>query len=127
MAPLRASVGLRRGGSRGSAWWPQNRHGPRCFQAGRPDPTASRESEPVSSPPVLDRSLLDEGVAVTEEEAFAAARHLAREEGILAGISSGAALHAALRVAGRRESEGRPIVVILPDTGERYLSTGLFG
>ena len=78
-------------------------------------------------PPVLDRSLLDEVVAVTEEEAFAAARRLAREEGILGGISSGAALHAALRVAGRRESEGRLIVVILPDTGERYLSTGLFG
>jgi len=78
-------------------------------------------------PPVLDRSVVDEIVTVTEEEAERAARRLAREEGILAGISSGAAVAAALRVAVRPDCAGKTIVVVLPDTGERYLSTGLFG
>lgn len=78
-------------------------------------------------PPVLDRSAIDEVVAVTDEEAAEAARLLARTEGILAGISSGAALAAALRVAGRAGFREKLIVVLLPDTGERYLSTGLFG
>ncbi len=78
-------------------------------------------------PPVLDRSAIDEVVTVTDEEAAEAARRLARTEGILAGISSGAALAAALRVAGRPKSREKLIVVLLPDTGERYLSTGLFG
>jgi cysteine synthase A len=78
-------------------------------------------------PPILNRSVLDEVVAVTEDDAFACARRLAREEGILCGISSGAALAAALAVARRPESAGRLIVVMLPDSGERYLSTPLFG
>ena len=77
-------------------------------------------------PGVLDRSAYDEVLAVTNESAFAGARRLAREEGILAGISSGAALDAALRVAARPESAGKMLVVLLPDTGERYLSTPLF-
>lgn len=77
-------------------------------------------------PKVLDRSLLDEVIPVRHEDAFATARRLARLEGILAGISSGAALWAALQVAARTESAGKLIVVILPDTGERYLSTPLF-
>jgi cysteine synthase A len=77
-------------------------------------------------PQVLNRALLDEVVAVTEDDAMAAARRLAREEGILAGISSGAALAAALQVARRPESAGKVIVVMLPDTGERYVSTPLF-
>ncbi|MFM7137292.1 MAG: cysteine synthase A [Planctomycetota bacterium] len=77
-------------------------------------------------PDVLDRSLVDEVLPVTNEEAFATARRLAREEGILAGISCGAAMHAALRVAARPESRGRTIVVILSDSGERYLSTGIY-
>ncbi len=78
-------------------------------------------------PPVLDRSVVDEILTVTEDEAEEVARRLAREEGILAGISSGAAVAAALRVAGRPEFAGKLVVVLLPDTGERYLSTGLFG
>jgi cysteine synthase A len=63
---------------------------------------------------------------VSEDDAFAAARRLAREEGILAGISSGAALVAGLTVAQRAESKGKVIVVMLPDTGERYVTTPLF-
>ena len=77
-------------------------------------------------PAVLDASLLDEILPVTEEEAYAAARLLARREGVLAGISSGAALHAAMEVAKRPENAGKTIVVLLPDTGDRYLSTPLF-
>jgi len=73
-------------------------------------------------PNVLRRDLVDEIVRVKNEDAFETARKLAREEGILAGISSGAALYAALEVAKRPESKGKTIVVILPDTGERYLS-----
>jgi len=77
-------------------------------------------------PEVLRRDLVDEIIQVKHEDAGKAARRLAREEGILAGISSGAALWAAVEVATRPESEGQLIVVVLPDTGERYLSTWLF-
>ena len=77
-------------------------------------------------PEVLRCDLIDEIIPVTNEDAFQTARRLAREEGILAGISSGAAAFAALQVAARPESRGKLIVVILPDTGERYLSTELF-
>ena len=77
-------------------------------------------------PDVLRVNLIDEVIQVTNEDAAVTARRLAREEGILAGISSGAAAFAALQVAARPENSGRLIVVILPDTGERYLSTGLF-
>jgi cysteine synthase A len=73
-------------------------------------------------PAVLQRDLVDEIVRVKNEDAFETARKLAKEEGILAGISSGAATYAALTVAARHESEGKMIVAILPDTGERYLS-----
>jgi cysteine synthase A len=76
-------------------------------------------------PAVLNRELIDEVVQVTDQDAFQVARELARNEGILAGISSGAALHAARVVAARPGQEGRLLVVILPDTGERYLSTAL--
>ncbi len=73
-------------------------------------------------PAVLQRDLVDEIVRVKNEDAFETARRLAKEEGILAGISSGAATYAALTVAARSENEGKMIVAILPDTGERYLS-----
>lgn len=77
-------------------------------------------------PETMDLSVCDEILQVTNEEAFEAGRELARAEGILAGISSGAALSAALRVAARPENRDRQIVVVLPDTGDRYLSTALF-
>jgi cysteine synthase A len=77
-------------------------------------------------PEVLNRAILDEVIPVSDEDAFACARRLAREEGIVAGVSSGAALHAALAVASRKEAAGKMIVVILADTGERYITTALF-
>lgn len=77
-------------------------------------------------PDVLRLDLVDEIIKVSGDNAAATARRLAKEEGILAGISSGAATYAALQVASREEMEGKMIVVILPDTGERYLSTDLF-
>jgi len=77
-------------------------------------------------PEVLDVDLIDEIVQVNEDEAYAMTRRLAREEGILAGISSGAAAHAAVTIALRPENDGRLIVVLLPDTGERYLSHPVF-
>ena len=77
-------------------------------------------------PAVLDVDVMDEVVTVTEAQAYEAGRLLARKEGILAGISSGAALHAAILVASRPENEGKTVVVLLPDTGDRYLSTPLF-
>ena len=77
-------------------------------------------------PGVLNTGIYDEFVQVTEDDAYAAARLLARREGILTGITSGAALHAALLEAEKSENEGKVIVALLPDTGERYLSTPLF-
>jgi cysteine synthase A len=77
-------------------------------------------------PEVLRMDLIDEVITVGDEDAKVMARRLAKEEGILAGISSGAAVWAAIRVAKRPENEGKLIVVVLPDTGERYLTTWLF-
>ena len=77
-------------------------------------------------PKVLDREVLDEILPVEAEDAYAAARELARTEGVLVGISSGAAAHAAMQLAKRPENAGKRIVVVLVDSGERYLSTKLF-
>ena len=77
-------------------------------------------------PDTLDRSVVDEVLTVADEAAFEGMRLLSRREGILAGISSGAAFSAALEVARREENAGKLVVALLPDTGERYLSTGLF-
>ncbi len=77
-------------------------------------------------PDNFDRSVVDEIIPVSNEEAFAAARELSAAEGLLVGITSGAALSAAIKVASREENAGKTIVVLLPDTGERYLSTELF-
>ncbi|MBQ4160158.1 MAG: cysteine synthase A, partial [Clostridia bacterium] len=77
-------------------------------------------------PTLLDRGIYDEIITVQTEEAFQAARNLVQTEGLLVGISSGAALHAAKLLADRPENKGKTIVALLPDTGERYLSTDLF-
>lgn len=77
-------------------------------------------------PEVLDTSIYDEVMTITDEEAYEYGREIARTEGVLVGISSGAALCAAVKAAGRPENKGKNIVVLLPDTGERYLSTAMF-
>ena len=77
-------------------------------------------------PEILDLSIVDEVVTVTTEEAYAAGRRLGREEGILCGISSGCALHVALELAKKEENKGKTIVVLLPDSGERYLTTPMY-
>ena len=77
-------------------------------------------------PEILDTSLLDAVIPVTTEQAYAAGRRMGREEGILAGISAGAALHAALELAKQEENAGKTIVALLPDSGERYLTTPMY-
>ena len=77
-------------------------------------------------PKILDRNLLDEVMDVSDEDAEKTARELARKEGLLVGISSGAAAFAAAAVAARPENKGKVVVALLPDTGERYLSTGIY-
>ncbi len=77
-------------------------------------------------PAVLDRDVIDEVIAVSDEHAIETAQRCARREGVLAGISSGAALHAAVEVGSRPEMQGKRIVVVMPDSGERYVSTPFF-
>lgn len=77
-------------------------------------------------PQILNTGIIDEIITVSGEEAYQASRQLAKNEGVLVGVSSGAALHAAIMLAERQENAGKNIVVLLPDTGERYLSTPMF-
>ena len=96
------------------------------LSGGRPGPHKIQGIGAGFIPEVLRRDLVDEVIKVTNEDAGLLAKRLAKEEGILAGISSGAAVWAAVEVGKRQENEGKMIVVILPDTGERYISTWLF-
>ncbi|HIZ84549.1 MAG TPA: cysteine synthase A [Firmicutes bacterium] len=96
------------------------------LSGGKPGPHKIQGIGAGFVPDTLDREVLDEIIQVTNDEAFAAGRELAETEGILAGISSGAALFAARQIAARPESAGKNIVVLLPDRGDRYLSTPLF-
>jgi cysteine synthase A len=96
------------------------------LSGGQPSPHKIQGIGAGFVPDILNRSILDEIILVKDEDAGATARAAAKQEGLLVGISSGAALWAGLQIARRPENEGKLIVVILPDTGERYLSTWLF-
>jgi len=96
------------------------------LSGGRPGPHKIQGIGAGFVPEVLNRELIDEVIAVDDEDAIETARQLARREGVLAGISGGAAVWGALEVAARPESEGARIVTILPDSGERYVSTPFF-
>lgn len=97
------------------------------LSGGKASPHKIQGIGPGFIPSTLNPNIYDEVISVTDEDAAACCRTLAKTEGLLAGISSGAALYAAAMLAARRENTGKVIVTIFPDSGERYLSTGLFG
>jgi cysteine synthase len=96
------------------------------LSGGRPGPHKIQGIGPGFKPPVLDLALVDEILQIDDEDALETARLLARREGVLAGISGGAAVHGALALAARPEARDWRIAVVLPDSGERYVSTPFF-
>jgi cysteine synthase A len=96
------------------------------LSGGQPGPHKIQGIGPGFLPEILDRSVIDEVIAVDDEDALDTARELATREGVLAGISAGAAVRAALDVAGREGMAGKRVVVIVPDSGERYMSLPFF-
>ncbi len=118
-APLEGAQPRHQGGRRGACGLP-------VLSEGRAGSHGLQGIGAGFVPDTLDTSIYDEVIAVEDEEAFAAGRDLAAREGLLVGISSGAAVVAATEIARRPGNEGKTIVVVLPDTGERYLSTKMF-
>ena len=96
------------------------------LSGGDPGPHKIQGIGPGFVPEVLDRSVIDEILTVDDEDALETARRMAKSEGVLAGISAGAAVHAALEVAGREGMAGKRVVVVVPDSGERYMSLPFF-
>jgi cysteine synthase len=96
------------------------------LSGGLPGPHKIQGIGPGFVPEVLDRSVIDEVVAVSDEDALETAHEAARREGLLVGISAGAALHASLELAARRALSGKRIITVIPDGGERYMSLAYF-